>query len=285
MTEDEIMLMTIRQCRRVDLVADAKELTVPQRIRYQNMQVRRAQGEPLQYILGHCDFMGIPLSVDERVLIPRPETEILAELAIEKAKLLQPKKMLHVLDLGTGSGNIAIALAKNITNVKITAVDIDAGVLTLAEQNARSNGVEEKIKFCCTDMAEYLCEARDQEKKYDIIISNPPYIPTSQLSRLPDDVRQEPKLALDGGEDGLRFYRTIIHYGHQILNSGNFICMEIGDGQCDDIGAVFKQYPQYLELSFHKDYVGTDRIVCAELKNKRVTMSPVAKCQDDFVIL
>jgi len=267
MTENELMLTSILDCRRVDLVVDPQELTPPQKLQYEQMQVRRTQGEPLQYILGQCDFMGIPLCVDARVLIPRPETEILVELAIEKLKSIRTEDTLKALDLGTGSGNIAIALAKNISNAAIMTLDISKDALALALQNAQASGVEHKISFLCTDMVTYLENVADQGIKFDMIVSNPPYIPTAQLMRLPEDVRKEPRLALDGGEDGLRFYKTIIQHSHRALSADGFLLMEIGDGQRQGIEAILGQFPEYQPISFYKDYVGTDRIVCAQWKN------------------
>lgn len=263
MTENELMLTSIFDCRRVDLVVHSRKLTPAQESRYNEMRVRRAEGEPLQYITGQCEFMGIPLAVDARALIPRPETEILVELAIEKAKSISTKAALNALDLGAGSGNISIALAKNIENITITALDISDSALTLAEKNAKANGVEQKIKFRSNDMIAYLRDTMSGDEKFDMIISNPPYIPTSQLAQLPVDVQREPAMALDGGKDGLHFYKAIIQHAHRTLKSGGFLLMEIGDGQRGDIEVIFGRDSQYSQISFYKDYVGTDRIVIA----------------------
>lgn len=263
MTEDEWMLTSVLDCRRVDLVANPKGLTDAQKSRYEQMRARRAQGEPLQYIVGTCDFAGIPLSVDARVFIPRPETEILAATAIEKAGTLTRRDTLSALDLGTGSGNIAIALAKNIADAAITALDIDGGALTLAAENARANDVGQRIEFFHVDMEAYFREVAVLGKKFDVIISNPPYIATPQLTQLPADVQREPRRALDGGEDGLRFYRIIIQYGYRLLSPRGFLLFEIGDGQREGIEAIFAQYSRYQRIEFYKDYAGTDRIAAA----------------------
>ena len=264
MTENEWMLTSVLDCRRVDLAVNKGELTPVQRSRYDQMQFLRAQGEPLQYIIGQCDFMGISLSVDWRALIPRPETEILVDLTIEKIRTL-PKKVRNVLDLGVGSGNITVALLKYFIDMNVTAVDISDDALALAAKNAMANNVEQKIEFLNDDMTLYMKKAARQDKKFDGIISNPPYIPTGQLAQLSDDVRREPRLALDGGDDGLRFYRSIIEYGWQLLTANGFLVMEIGDGQREGIEKIFAQYPQYGEIKFYKDYVGTQRIVFARL--------------------
>ncbi|MCK5081894.1 MAG: peptide chain release factor N(5)-glutamine methyltransferase [Candidatus Omnitrophica bacterium] len=264
MTENEWMLTSVLDCRRVDLAVNKGELTPFQRSRYDQMRFRRAQGEPLQYIIGQCDFMGIPLSVDRRALIPRPETEILVDLTIEKIRAM-PKKALNVLDLGVGSGNITVALLRYFTEMNVTAIDISDDALALAVKNATANNVEQRIEFLNNDMVLYMKEAIRQGEKFDVIVSNPPYIPTGQLAQLPDDVRREPRLALDGGDDGLRFYRSIIEYGWQFLTANGFLVMEIGDGQREGIEKIFAQYPQYGEIKFYKDYVGTQRIVFARL--------------------
>ncbi|MCK5259794.1 MAG: peptide chain release factor N(5)-glutamine methyltransferase [Candidatus Omnitrophica bacterium] len=262
MTENEWMLTSVLDCRRVDLTVNKDELTPAQRSRYDWMQARRIEGEPLQYVLGQCDFMGIALSVDRRALIPRPETEILVDLTIEKIRS-GPKKMRNVLDIGTGSGNITVALLRYFSNMNVTALDISDDALALAIKNARANNVEERIRFLNNDMVFYMREAARLGERFDVIISNPPYILTGQMAQLPVDVQREPRVALDGGNDGLRFYRSIIEHGWQLLSADGFLVMEIGDGQRGGIEEIFAQYPQYGEIKFYKDYVGTDRIVLA----------------------
>jgi len=265
MDEKDQILISILKCRRVDLAISPKKLTAAQGSRFNKMVRRRAQGEPLQYVIGQSDFMGTILSVDKRVLIPRPETELLVEFAIEKIKLTRTDHALRILDLGTGSGNIAITLAKHIPSSSITALDIHKDALILALKNAKENSVVQRIEFLCEDMIKYLKEAFLRNIKFDMIISNPPYIKTSNLDHLPIDVRQEPKLALDGGSNGLKFTRSIIHYAHCILKPRGSLLLEIGDDQSAPIEGIFKKYPQYNDVSFHKDYVGTKRIVLALL--------------------
>ncbi|MBF0523058.1 MAG: peptide chain release factor N(5)-glutamine methyltransferase [Candidatus Omnitrophica bacterium] len=260
MTEDEQILTTVLNCRRVDLYADPKPLTRIQQKQYLHMKSRLASGEPLQYILGFSDFMGIKLFVDERVLIPRPETEILVEVAIEKAQALKSQRPLRILDLGTGSGNVAIALAKNIPDALISTVDISYEAIELAEANARANGVHEQVRFILRDMVNFLKEQQEANCKFDLIISNPPYIPTFEIPRLPADVLKEPRMALDGGDDGLDFYREIIALSVDLLDKGSFLLLEIGDGQAEKIHAMVKASEMYDQCVFQKDYVGTDRI-------------------------
>jgi len=263
MTENELMLMSILKCRRVDLSIDRQKLTPAQQMRYNQMKTRRSFGEPLQYIIGQCEFLDVTLHIDRRALIPRPETEILTELAIERIKPISKKQVLKGLDLGTGSGNIAIALLKNISSLHMTAVDVSDEALALAEKNAGLNKVDARAEFVCDNLCSFLKRAVNQAEAFDFIISNPPYIPSQQLPELPVDVRHEPRMALDGGADGLKFYHEIIKYSWQIISDQGFIAMEIGDGQRRGIEAIFAQYPQYSGIKFYRDYVGTDRIVIA----------------------
>ena len=267
MNEQELMLTAVLDCPRVDLYLERPPLSSAQHSRYRKMQERRANGEPLQYIIGDCDFLGLKLSVDDRVLIPRPETEILADVAIGKAQgLFYEGTLLKILDIGTGSGNIAIALAQQIPHCQVTALEISPQALAVAQENAQKHGVTRRIDFICQDMVGYL-QQTPQREKFDIIISNPPYIPSSQLADLPRDVQQEPKIALDGGSDGLLFLRDIIGQSQRFLKEGGYLFLEIGDGQAEGIEKIFSRYPDYQEIQFHKDHRGTKRIVIASLRS------------------
>ncbi|MBI4308923.1 MAG: peptide chain release factor N(5)-glutamine methyltransferase [Candidatus Omnitrophica bacterium] len=254
MSEDEIILTHILKCRRIDLLVDKPTLTVPQHKQFHEYKARRLKGEPLQYILGCWEFYGLMFKVDPRVLVPRPETEILVDLAIRNFKSKD------ILDLGTGSGNIAITLAKFLPHAQIVTVDISQYALVLAKDNAHQHGVEERVEFVHTDIGEY---CRTSACSFDLIISNPPYVPSGQMNQLPIDVRQEPAIALDGGSDGLDFYRTIIKYSPRLLRTGACLMMESGDGQAEAIGALFKTQPLFLNIEIHKDLAGKDRIIIA----------------------
>ena len=261
MNERELMLTAILDCERGDLYKERAPLSLKQQKQLMDMQTKRLKGEPLQYIIGYCDFMGVILRVNRKVLIPRPETEILVDSAITKLK--QRGGLLTILDLGTGSGNIAIALAKNIELCKVISVDQSAEALNVARGNAEANGVTKKVDFFHKDMMDVL---KDDSRTFDLIISNPPYIPTGMLSQLPEDVKKEPVSALDGGEDGLAFYRPIIENAHSLLKDNGLLMMEIGDGQAPAIGDLFSKNNFYNNIEFIKDYVGIDRIVSATLK-------------------
>ena len=216
MTENEIILTHILKCKPIDLLIDKPVLDVDQQRRYEDCVQKRAEGEPLQYILGTCNFMGLELSVNPAVLIPRPETEQLVDQALKVFKAG------NALDLGCGSGNIAITLAKFVPGSQVVSVDVSAKALAVARANARDHGLEKRVEFLQQDLVEYLKSA---DSLFDLIISNPPYVPTEQLSSLPVDVQHEPSRALDGGADGLNFYRVIIKYTPRLLRSGAWLMM------------------------------------------------------------
>ena len=263
--EDEIILTHILQCRPIDLVFNKSALSSTQQEQFENYKRRRVAGEPLQYILGACNFMGLELAVDPAVLVPRPETEQLVDVA------LKCFKGGVALDLGTGSGNIAIALAKFVPRSQIVSVDISVGALEVARANARRHGVEDRIQFIHDDFLVSLQGLSSQSPwasacnshLFDLIISNPPYIPTSQLSSLPLDVQQEPASALDGGEDGLNFYRIIIKYTPRLLRTGACLMMEFGDGQAEAIKKLFDAGSAFSDIGIIQDLAGRDRIIQA----------------------
>ena len=270
MSEDEIILTHILKCRPIDLALNMPVLTATQQEQFENYQHRRAAGEPLQYILGTCNFMGLELAVNPSVLVPRPETEQLVDAA------LKCFKGGIALDLGTGSGNIAIALAKFVPQSQIVSVDISAKALEVARANARFYGVEGRIKFIQGDMFVSLRGAEGdaaiskqgllhfaRNDKFDLIISNPPYIPTNQLNSLPKDVQQEPASALDGGEDGLNFYRIIIQYTPRLLRSSACLMMEFGDGQAEAIKKLIEAQRAFSKIEIIQDLAGRDRIIKA----------------------
>lgn len=258
MNEREHMLTTILDCERIDLYTNKKPLTPAQEEKYMTMLKRRCLGEPLQYIIGSTGFMGLDFKVAPCVLIPRPETEILVEEALKVLKNI--KHTPKVLDLGTGSGNIAVSIAKYLDKVEVTAVDISKDALKLAKENAGLNNVSEKIDFVYENMESFL---EKDLGSFDLIISNPPYIKTEDLFKLPVDVRREPETALDGGKDGLKFYRTIISKASQFLTNNGFLFLEIGDNQDKDIKNLFELSKNFKKVSFVKDYVGTNRVVVA----------------------
>ena len=274
MTETELMLTSILNCRRVDLYVNRPELTAGQRTWLEQIKERRASGEPLQYLLGEAEFCGLTLAVDGRVLIPRPETELLVEAVISAFSDGQKDIPANILDLGTGSGNIVVSLAKHFPGSSITAVDVSAGALNVARKNARVHTADANIAFVRGCMLDILNGAVPLMRKFDVVVSNPPYIPSFQISSLPEDVRREPLLALDGGEDGLKFIRPLIARTAELLAPQGILAVEIGDGQANAVAELFHNSSGWLSGVFIKDYRATERIA---VLSKGGTW-PIEKC-------
>lgn len=212
---------------------------------------RKAKGEPLSNIFGFVEFYGLRFDVNKKVLSPRMETEILVEEVIKK---INQYGFENVLDLCTGSGAIAISIAK-FTDCKVTASDISKQALTIAQSNAQKNGV--KVEFVHSDLFNGL----KKTKKYDIIVSNPPYIRRDEIEKLDVEVKNyDPKLALDGGEDGLDFYRKITEKAYEKLNKGGFLFFEIGNEQRKDVQLLLEQNG-FEDVTVIKDYNKIERIV------------------------
>ncbi len=266
MTEEELMLTSLHNCRRIDLYVDPKPLNDSKQRKFNQMKLRRQGNEPLQYILGKCEFMGLDFYVDSRVLIPRPETEILVSLAIEKAKSLN-KSSLNILDLCTGSGNIAVSIAKFLPNCHVVAIDSSSDALNVAIKNAFINSVEDRISFQQKDALRCLNDDEEGGQLFDLILTNPPYIASSQINKLPLDVQQEPLTALDGGSDGADFYRHFFKHVGEFLNPQGYFIGEIGDDQKELLVAELEgiECPMNLE-GFVKDYSAADRIIVLRKK-------------------
>lgn len=205
---------------------------------------------PIQYITNKQEFMQLNFFVNENVLIPRSDTEILAEEIIENYK----NKEVKILDLCTGSGCIAISLKKYIENSKVYAIDISEEALNIAKQNAMNN--ETDITFIKSDMFSNI-----KEEKFDIIVSNPPYIKTEVIKKLDKEVKKEPLIALDGGNDGLYFYKKIIEEGYKFLNEEGKIFFEIGYDQKEDIINLINNNNKYELIKTKKDLGNNDRII------------------------
>jgi len=261
MSEDEILLTHILQCKPIDLLLHKPVLTAAQQEQFDAYKHRRALGEPLQYILGSWDFMGLALNVNPSVLVPRPETEQMVESAINLLKRghMNVSPFVKVLDLGTGSGCIAIALAKFCSHVQVTTVDISKAALDLAQANAKKHGVDGRIAFVQADMFKTF----PIFVSFDMIISNPPYVPSDEMAHLPQDVQQEPALALDGGRDGLDFYRAIIKYTPDLLRPGGYLMMEFGDGQEQ---AILSLFDTHFKVDVFEDLAGRPRFLTAQFE-------------------
>lgn len=237
---------------------------------YDNMQIEKEQekeylqniqklikGIPLQHITNTQEFMKMNFYVNNNVLIPRPDTEILVE---EVIKLGKEKKNPVILDLCTGSGAIAISIAKYLPSAKVYASDISKKALEIAKINAKNNEVSSKIKFINSDLFEKI-----KEMKFDIIVSNPPYIKTSEIKLLDNEVQKEPILALDGGKDGLDFYRKIVTEAYSHLKYESYLCFEIGYDQKEEVTKIIKDAKVYSKTYCKKDLYANDRIIVTQV--------------------
>lgn len=252
-----LMQYILKKPREYILVYDKEELTLRQEVNYFKGIKKLIEGVPLQHITKSQEFMKLNFYVDQDVLIPRPDTEILVEEVIKIAKKVGAKK---ILDLCTGSGAIAVSLAKYIPNSKLTGVDISSKALRIAKLNARNNNVEDRITFISSNLFDNV-----PEEKYDIIVSNPPYIKSKVIKNLNKDVQNEPKIALDGGFDGLDFYRKIIKKADEYLKFGGFLCLEIGFDQREEVMKLIEEEGKFQNTYSKKDLCDNDRIVITKL--------------------
>ena len=252
-----LMQYILNRPREYLLVHDDKELTLRQEVNYFKAIKKLIEGIPLQHITHRQEFMKLMFYVDENVLIPRPDTEILVEEVIKIAKKINAKK---ILDLCTGSGAIAVSLAKYIEGSQITATDISRKALSIAKLNAVNNNVEDKITFVSSDLFQNI-----PEEKYDIIVSNPPYIKKKVIEDLDKEVKKEPIIALDGGDDGLKFYKKIIENAYEYLKYKGYLCFEIGYDQKDEVTQLIENEGKYIDTYSKKDLYDNDRIVITKL--------------------
>ncbi len=235
--------------------------------KYNELIYKRASHVPLQYITKRIEFMSLDFIVDERVLIPRPETEILVETVLKKANEPQyDDKRITIIDIGTGSGNIAVSLAKNLSNVKIYACDISQEALTVAKENVQRHDVTDKIHLLHGNIFEAFSDNVDKGE-VDFIVSNPPYISESELNSLEPELRDhEPLLALIAGDDGLFFYKLIIKGATDWLKPGGYLVIEMGETQANTIKKLMQIELHYDEIEIIKDLQGKERIIFAKRK-------------------
>jgi release factor glutamine methyltransferase len=227
---------------------------------YWDLIERRAGREPLQYILGSTEFMSLPFETRPGVFIPRPETETLVEHADRMLRDFPLHQPLSALDLCCGSGIIGVSLAHRIGNLGVTAVDVSADAVELTAQNARKNDVVERVRVVQSDAFRYL---ENWSEKMTAILCNPPYIETGNLARLPREVREhEPMLALDGGDDGLDFYRRVVPLLRPRLAPGGFVMFEIGDTQADAVMEMLRG-AGFAKVFVIQDLSSRDRVVTA----------------------
>lgn len=245
----KMLLSNILGVRREELIfKDAEEVPKEKEEEFFAGIGKIAMGYPVQYVIGKKEFMKMDFFVNENVLIPRADTEVLVEEVLNISKGKQ-----NILELCTGSGIIAISLAKYLEEVKIIATDISDKALEVAKHNFNNLVPDKKVDFIKSDMFENI------EGKFDIIVSNPPYIKRDVIKDY--NLKYEPEIALDGGADGLKFYKTIIDEGYKYLNKNGIIALEIGYDQKDEIFELVYESKKYKEVYSRKDLFGNDRVI------------------------
>jgi release factor glutamine methyltransferase len=230
--------------------------------RFKQFLLRRLRREPVAYILGRREFWSLPLRVTPDVLIPRPETET---LVAETLNALEPAegRDLRLLEIGTGSGAISIALAKELPTAKVVATDLSPKALAVAEENALQSGVRERIQFMQGDLFRPVRKG----EAFDLIVTNPPYISRREFPSLMPEVRDyEPRIALDGGEDGLDFFRRALPAVGEYLRPGSWFLAEMGSGQDQEILAIAGKNSELHSFGFAKDLSGINRVFKARKK-------------------
>ena len=259
-----LLEFVLQQSREETIRNSLEEISVMQHKSYEEKLQEVIQGKPLQYITHLQEFMGLNFYVDENVLIPQPDTEILVGQALEKIQSIQDRRV-QMLDLCTGSGAIAISIAKKMQEIaeeyQVIATDISDKALEVAQRNARQNQVQKQIQFLQSDMFSNL-----KEREFDVIVSNPPYIETKVIQTLSKEVRKEPRIALDGGEDGLQFYRLILENARQYLKNEGYVLLEIGYDQGEKMIKLWQELKGNCQLELItkepiKDFGNNDRVM------------------------
>lgn len=228
---------------------------------YKSLLRKRSNGLPLQYVLGETEFFSLPFSMRPPVLIPRPETEILVQAALDRLRGMEGP--LTVADVGTGCGNIAVALASNLHTLTIYATDCSSEAVALAEENARRNRVSDFITFLRGDLLSPL-ESLSLSNGLHAILSNPPYVRTDEWDALPSESRDhESRTALDGGPDGLRFYRKLTACIDRYLAPEGFLAVEVGDGQSEAVQKILRSKSDLRKMEVIEDLNGIARVIVA----------------------
>ena len=264
--EAGMLMAHLMGCERTYLYLDRERVLSPQQIQdYFNMVKMRVQRTPIHYIIGYREFMGLKFYVNENVLIPRPDTEVLVEYVINYCKNVGDH-FFKILDMGTGSGAIAVSLAKYIENCKVTAIDIDDQALLVAKKNGTAHGVGDRIEFIQGDLF-YPLKDKEDNLKFHIMVSNPPYIPTADIEELEVQVKDyEPLKALDGGREGLDYYRRLAKEAPKFLYDDGLWAVEVGYNQAHQVGDILRDQGCYHNIEFIKDLSGYNRVVVARMK-------------------
>ena len=252
----DILLQHLLKINKTELIINQEnEVTKKDENKFFKCIEEVISGKPIQYITKSQEFMNLKFYVDENVLIPQPDTEILVEEVIKRINEIKKEKIIKVLDLCTGSGAISISIKKYVNeNVEVYATDISEKAIKIAKKNAKNNDV--KVNFILSDMFENI-----KEDDFDIIVSNPPYIESKTISTLSKEVQNEPHIALDGGEDGLKFYKIVAENVNKFLKEKGQVFLEIGYNQKESVEKIFEDTKKYFCISCIRDLANNDRVL------------------------
>ncbi|MCI0638097.1 MAG: peptide chain release factor N(5)-glutamine methyltransferase [Gemmataceae bacterium] len=257
----EVLLAHAAGCKRIDLygIRHAEVASPQTRQKYRDLIRRRMEGCPVAYLVGRKEFFGLEFEVTPAVLIPRPDSE---HVVMECLGLAKAVELVHIADIGAGSGNLAVALAKQLPKAQVTAIDASPDALAVARKNADKHGVAERIRFVQSDLFAAL-----ENEQFDFIVSNPPYVASEEMSKLPPGVRDyEPKSALDGGPGGFAVFDRLIDAARQHLSSGAYLLVEIGAPQEEQARARISGFAEYELAPTIHDYSGHPRVLKARKK-------------------
>jgi release factor glutamine methyltransferase len=262
MNESELLLTKLLNCDKASLyLMRDSVLDTGVSAKLADALQRRLGGEPLAYITGETEFMGLSFTVSPACLIPRPETEILVETAL---RYIKRNSFSRILDAGTGSGCIAVSLAHFMPSATIEAFDISDEALAVARGNAERNSVSVKLfKHDMIRGGRWKVEGGRKNSEYDVIVTNPPYIVSDEIAKLQIEVRHEPRSALDGGADGLAFYRALPLWSAAALRQDGMLLCEIGYGQSQSVRNILQKCEKFEIIEVVKDYSGIERVVVA----------------------
>jgi len=253
----ELLLGEVLGLARVQLYTNFERPLAREEVdRYRELVRRRAAREPVAYILGRREFWSLDFEIDRRVLVPRPDTELLVELAVAALQTRAGAATLHVADVGTGSGAVAVAIAKEVPNARVVATDKSQAALEVAPRNAVRHGVADRIEFVSGD----LCAPLRGREPFDLIVSNPPYVKADEVAALDPEIRDwEPRLALVSGADGMDATRALVESALQVLAPGGSLWVEVGS----QAGAVRECFVSngYADVRVHRDLAGSERVV------------------------
>lgn len=264
----ELLLMHTLGRDRAWLYAHPEEMLAGEVVeKYFDLVAWRAGGTPTQYLTGKQEFWGLEFEVTPAVLIPRPETEHVIEVALERIGQKKRSRPLRVADVGTGSGCLAVALARELPEAEVFATDISAATLEVARRNAARHSVNERVQFIEGNLLDPFLTAwpDSSDARFDLIVSNPPYIGLAEREKLPREIREhEPAAALFGGERGVEIYAPLIDQAAKLLGSGGSLVVELGDGSLGVVQSLFETRPAWMRVAVTMDLAGIPRVLGAD---------------------